>query len=106
MACPLPHESIFHLGIKLIDILQLIHHSGYVFNDLKPDNILIGFGQVLPHPRNVTYKNIFSQVNINLIDFGLVTRWSDPISGKHCKLEKLDYFEGNLFFSSVYQLLV
>ena len=35
--------SIFHLGLKLLDILELIHESGLVYNDLKPDNIMIAF---------------------------------------------------------------
>lgn len=39
----LSNASIFHLGIRLLSILELIHNSGLVYNDLKPDNIMIGF---------------------------------------------------------------
>ena len=40
----LSNASIFHLGLNLLNILELIHRSGLVYNDLKPDNILIGYG--------------------------------------------------------------
>jgi len=37
------NASIFHLGLTLLNILEVTHNSGLVFNDLKPDNILIGY---------------------------------------------------------------
>ena len=40
--------SVYSLGIKLLDILELIHNSGLVYNDLKPDNILIGPNDKIP----------------------------------------------------------
>ena len=51
-------------------------------------------------------RNIFKDLSLNLIDFGLATKWRDANTGKHLKMVKLDYFEGNLYFSSVNQLLV
>lgn len=35
--------SIYHLGLTVLEILEQIHASGYVYNDLKLDNLLIGF---------------------------------------------------------------
>ena len=38
----LSNASVFHLGLSLLNCLEVIHNSGLVFNDIKPDNILIG----------------------------------------------------------------
>ena len=35
-------NSVISIGLKLMDILEVIHKSGLVYNDLKLDNILIG----------------------------------------------------------------
>jgi serine/threonine protein kinase len=37
-------KSIIHLGMKVLKILEKVHSSGYVYGDLKLDNILIGEG--------------------------------------------------------------
>ena len=37
----LKDHQIFTLGLHLLDIIEQIHASGYVFNDLKLDNILL-----------------------------------------------------------------
>ena len=41
----LPNVSIFHVGLAILNVLELIHNSGLVFNDLKPDNILVEYGR-------------------------------------------------------------
>ena len=33
--------SVYSFGLKLIDLLELIHDSGFVYNNLSPENILI-----------------------------------------------------------------
>ena len=38
----LSNASIFQIGLSVLNILELVHDSGLVFNDLKPDNILVG----------------------------------------------------------------
>lgn len=35
-------QSVCHLGIELVNALEEIHSAGYVYNDLKPDNIVLG----------------------------------------------------------------
>ena len=37
-------KSILHLGMNLIKILEKVHQSGFVYGDLKLDNILFGNG--------------------------------------------------------------
>ena len=58
--------------MKLIEIFEYVHQAGFIFNDLKLDNILVGdFDQE---------TEIASK--IRLIDFGLVTSYLDD-EGKH-----------------------
>jgi len=51
----------YNLAIKIIDSLEYIHEQGYVHNDIKAQNLLIGLGE---------NKN-----EIFLIDFGLATKF-------------------------------
>ena len=98
--------SVYSLGIKLIDILELIHNSGLVYNDLKPDNILIGSNDKIPRSKQSSKQNIFEDVSINLIDFGFAKKWMDSKTGQHVKRKDLDFFLGNIYFSSVNQLQI
>lgn len=59
----LSRRCIYQIGIKLLDIFELIHDSGIVYNDLKPDNIMMGHHQD------------FVNMDVNLIDFGMATTW-------------------------------
>ena len=34
-------QTILHVGLALIDQLKVVHMAGYVFNDLKLENILL-----------------------------------------------------------------
>ena len=36
-------ESIYSLGIQLLNILEELHSAGIIFNDLKLDNLLLDF---------------------------------------------------------------
>ena len=36
-------ESIYSLGIQLVNILEKVHQAGLIFNDLKLDNLLLDF---------------------------------------------------------------
>ena len=37
--------SIYSLGCKLLDQLEVFHDAGYIFNDLSLDKIMLGIGQ-------------------------------------------------------------
>lgn len=75
--------SIYHLGLTVLEILEQIHAAGYVYNDLKLDNLLIGFHDQVP---GETYEdNCFKNCTINLVDFGFATRY----------LEKKQYNNGS-----------
>lgn len=51
-------ESIYSLGIQLVNILEQIHSAGFVFNDLKLDNLLFDYG-VDDKPLKTSDENIF-----------------------------------------------
>ena len=36
------YKTVNQIGIKLITLIEQIHSVGYLYNDLKPDNICIG----------------------------------------------------------------
>lgn len=69
----------------MLELIELIHDSGLVYNDLKPDNVLINFDEKIPEPLSKIGHNIFKNVKLNLIDFGLASEWRDSITGKHKK---------------------
>lgn len=80
------------MGLKLLDILEFIHESGFVYNDLKLENITIGLSDRIPKRTQHPQDNLFQDVNFHLIDFGLASRWLDKGTGKHCKIETSNYF--------------
>ena len=53
----------------------MIHEAGYIYNDLKLDNVVIGDDMSLPKAKHSLYK-------IRLIDFGLCKKYIDE-SGSH-----------------------
>lgn len=50
--------------------------------------------------------NLFNNIKISLIDLGLATWWLDKETGRHREQTQLDYFKGNIYFSSATQLMV
>ena len=58
-------ESVLSMALQLLSILERIHVAGFVYNDLKPDNILVD-----------------ERGQIKLIDFGLATRYREK-DGTH-----------------------
>ena len=41
--------TIVHIAMQLVMCLKKIHEYGYVYNDLKPDNILVGNVPILQY---------------------------------------------------------
>ena len=91
-------ESIVHLGSYLIDSLRLIHEVGYTYNDLKLDNIMVGYDQELP---NDSETNIFAGKTLHLIDFGFASKYVDKKNGEHLPKRDTDLFRGTLTFCSL-----
>ena len=96
-------EEVCSLGIQLVNILEQVHNAGFIYNDLKLDNLLLDADTDI---KNVfkTDDDIFDIINVNLIDFGYVTKYQDSTTKQHISLSKVDKFRGNIAFSSVHQL--
>ena len=79
--------------------MEQFHSIGYVYNDLKPDNICVGDFQ----PNSDQDLNLDT---IKLIDFGLATPYLKSIINKDGEEEKVHIskqrkkFQGNFAFSS------
>ena len=94
-------ESILDLALRLLSILEDIHAAGYVYNDLKLDNIMVGFKDKLPKTTRPS-QNAFSKVSIHLVDFGYSTKYMKD--GKHIEKSEVKTFRGNMMFCSLNQL--
>ena len=92
--------SIVHLGIKVLEMLEVVHEAGYIYGDLKLDNILIGEGEDLPENGTTPTQNVFENVQLNLIDFGFASKYLDK-QGMHLPETQVELFQGNLIFSSL-----
>ena len=96
-------ESIYSLGIQVINILEKMHSAGYVYNVLKLENLFLDYDVSLKDlPRNNT--DIFDQYNINIKEMDFATRYLDEVTRDHVKKSHLDEYHGNIKFSSLNQL--
>ena len=75
-----------------MDSLHVVHDAGYIYNDLKLDNLVIGDAPELGDPNANLHK-------IRLIDYGLAKKYVDD-RGLHLPEQQSTAFEGNLIFSS------
>ena len=91
--------SILELGKNIVRIFEIIHRAGYIYNDLKLDNILFGMQDKLP--LKYCAKNCFESCYINLVDYGFATQYIDPETKQHVEKEEVDVFRGNMIFASL-----
>lgn len=40
-------ETIYDVGVAILNSLEITHNAGYVYNDLKLDNLMVGYNQYL-----------------------------------------------------------
>ena len=83
-------RSIYSLGIQLLNILEKVHLAGFIFNDLKLDNLLLDFGSDAKQLKKDVDTDIFSTNNINIIDFGFATPYLKEDGTTHVKKKLLD----------------
>lgn len=102
----LSDASIYNLGIRLLDILEVVHGAGLVFNDLCLENILLGHREVLPTcDMTDSMDDCFKDVHISLVNFNNATKWRSIKTGKHFSQVEVADFKGNLAMASVNQLM-
>ncbi len=96
-------KTAAQIGIPFISILEQVHELGYVYNDIKPDNILIGNKPLrsLRKKTQITEEDLSEYSKLKLIDFGLVTRYLDD-EGRHIEQGISDKFKGSMLFASKY----
>ena len=102
---------MYSLGIKILTLLECVHETGFVCNDLKLDNLMIGYEDELPicKPLATDRKiyestDIFENCTINLVDYGFATSYLDETTGNHINTKTLEKFRGNMIFASLNQL--
>lgn len=82
----LSSTSVYKVIIQLIDRIRVIHSLGFVHNDIKLDNILIGH----------TDSSL-----IHLIDFGLSVSYLQEDGRTHVEKYNEEKFSGNILFASL-----
>jgi serine/threonine protein kinase len=79
------------IGIELINKIEMLHKTGYLHCDIKPDNLMV----------DNKYNHNNTKTKIYLIDFGLGKEFQ--INGQHIKNDKMLSIkdQGNEWFASV-----
>jgi len=78
-------KVVLHIGIKVINLLRLIHEKGLIHRDIKPENFLLGFGN--------------KKKNIYMIDFGFCKSYIRD--GNHILERKTSNLIGSPTYASI-----
>jgi serine/threonine protein kinase len=97
-SCRLSKISVASLGLSVLNCLEKVHKAGFVYNDLKLDNIMVGFGQKLPD--KYVDDDAFLNSDINLIDFGFSTPYINRKTAELLPKKTVSNFRGNMVFAS------
>lgn len=100
--CNISNASILEIALGTLDMLESVHAAGYTYNDLKLDNIMVGFQSKLA--KEYKEENILADASLHLVDFGFATRFVDKSTGKHILEDEVETFRGNMIFGSLNQL--
>lgn len=65
-------SSCYQLGVHILNMLEQIHAAGYVYNDLKLDNLMVNLQCELPIDAR---RNVFKNMPLNIVDFGFATKY-------------------------------
>ncbi len=81
--------TVGHIGKELTTCLERLHEQGFIHQDIKPENILIGTNDItLPESGD-----------LHLIDFGFIKKFRFE-NGEHKPQKKQYTFKGNVQYSS------
>ena len=73
----------------MVEALEVLHEAGYVHQDIKPENILLG---------SSNYNNRKSS-EFHLVDYGLSCTYRKE-DGSHEELRTVSKFCGNIMFAA------
>lgn len=86
-------KTICMLGVQILARIEHLHAHSYIHRDIKPDNFLIGCGDV----ENMAHRS--TQV-IHVIDFGLCKKVKDD-NGNHIKYKEGKRLTGTPRYASI-----
>ena len=88
--------TICKIGLNLISALEELHNKGFLFLDIKPDNIAIIFKDI--------YDNNNTYARLGLIDFGSTISYIDNY-GNYIKRKDISIYQrGSTYFASINSL--
>lgn len=82
----------------MLNCFEKVHKAGFVYNDLKLDNLMVGFCQKLPE--KYVDDDAFLNSDINLIDFGFSTPYVNLKTLELLPKKIVSNFRGNMVFAS------
>jgi len=100
--CKISHNTILEIALGTLDMLESVHAAGYAYNDLKLDNIMVGFQNKLA--KEYKEENVLADASLHLVDFGFATRFINKSTGLHIEEDEVETFRGNMIFGSLNQL--
>lgn len=92
-------RNVYTIGLKLLDVFEIVHEAGYVYNDLTFENMFIGRDQ---RPKFDEVTDYFDELSFHLWDFSTATPYKDFDTGKHlpeCKVDSI-MTQSNVFASA------
>lgn len=96
-------KTAAQIGLQMVNVLEKVHDCGLVYNDIKPDNILIGDIEIIPIIDGDSQPNVdivqTDCSSVRLIDFAYSTAFNDT-DGQHIKDNVPDKFQGSILFAS------
>ena len=83
-------KFVFKTIKKILEALEAVHEAGYVYNDIKLENVMI----------QKCKDDSESDPKIVLVDYGLAMKYIDD-EGNHLPNREMEKFGGNLVFASL-----
>ena len=80
-------KAAYNIALKVFDSLEYIHSKGYVHNDIKAQNLLMGYGRTKEH-------------DLYLVDFGLVSTYHRNGVHKEYKPDERKAHDGTIEYTS------
>jgi hypothetical protein len=87
-------NTIYQIGIEILYCIKLFHEEGYLYLDLKSDNIAILLNPILYNDKHM---------HLTLIDYGFAIKYKD-LNGNHLTPDNSSKKHGNIYLASINSL--